>query len=76
MEKRSSYAFTIMVNNTMVWPQGKKKKKKEQEKDLKKKVGGEAATNKFERPSTDLAHPWVVRTLPALMPTFPRKGVG
>lgn len=75
MEKRSSYAFTIMVNNTMVWPQGKKKKRRRRKRFLKK-VGGEAATNKFERPSTDLAHPWVVRTLPALMPTFPRKGVG
>lgn len=39
MEKRSSYAFTIMVNNTMVWPQGKKKKKNKK-KIFKKKLGG------------------------------------
>lgn len=36
MEKRSSYAFAIMVNNTTAWSQGLKKKKREQEKDFKR----------------------------------------
>lgn len=45
MEKRSSYAFAIMVNNTTAWSQGLKKKR-EQEKDFKR---GQTV-NTFERP--------------------------